>query len=59
MKKGYDVTSSLKFQVRVVTNGRVVQWSVVGKDRYVPNAAGRAHHCAAGAYDYAFHGVAQ
>ena len=59
VKKGYDVTSSLKFEVRVVTNGRVTQWSGTGRDNYVPNAAGRAHHCPAGAYLYSLKAAAQ
>ncbi len=59
VKKGYDVTSSLKFQVRAVTHGRVTRWSGTGKDSYVPNVAGRKHHCTAGEYDYTLRGVAQ
>jgi hypothetical protein len=57
--KGYDVTSSEKFEIRAVTNGRVTRWSGTDRDSYVPNAAGRAHHCSAGVYLYSLKAVAQ
>jgi hypothetical protein len=59
VKKGYDVTSSLKFVVHAITNGRVTRLSGTGKDSYVPNAIGRKHHCVAGAYLYKLSGVAR
>ena len=59
VKKGYDVTGTFKFQVRAVTKGRVTRWSGTGKDAYVPNAAGRLHHCTAGAYLYTQNAVAK
>jgi hypothetical protein len=59
VKNGYDVLSRYGLFIREVTNGRVVHWNAIGKDKYVPNAAGRAHHCVAGEYDYAFNAVPQ
>jgi len=59
VKKGYDVTSKLQFRIRTVTSGRIVRWLGTGRDDYVPNAAGRKHHCTAGAYLYTLNAVAQ
>lgn len=59
VKKGYDVTSSQQFRIRTVTDGRVVQWVGTGQDVYVPNAAGRQHHCVKGTYLYSLKGVTQ
>jgi hypothetical protein len=59
VKKGYDVRSAERFRIHVVSGGRVTQWLGNGRDDYIPNAAGKAHHCTAGAYLYALKGVAQ
>lgn len=59
VKQGYDVIGYQRFNSRTVSKGRVTRWSGTGKDSYVLNAKGRAHHCIAGVYLYAFTGVAQ
>lgn len=50
---GYDVVYSEIWRVRSTAGGRVTRFAGRGRDRYVPNAAGRRAGCVRGTYMFA------
>lgn len=50
---GYDVVYSEIWRPRSAAGGRVTRFAGRGRDRYVPNAAGRRAGCVAGTYMFA------
>ena len=55
--KGYDVKNTSAIRLKTSVNGRVMRFTGVAQDAYVPNAAGRKAGCAPGSYEYAFTGI--
>lgn len=51
--RGYDVLYSETWRATRAANGRITRFAGRGRDRYVPNVAGRRGGCAPGVYMFA------